>query len=750
MKCWLVLLFAWVFGPLAAIAGPAVVTSGEHPGFTRLVVQFDRPVNWYMGRTLDGYELRLTDERPNYDMAKAFDLIGRSRLAAIWADPKTGDFHIGIACQCYAMPFEFRPGIVVVDLRDGVPPKGSSFEHPLDVPAPPPDPAMQTKYDGSNLAQPKVAVTPDAMLPVYDWTNLTLDHLHAVTGAPMDAAMTTLQSDGLENNPGLEALRVSLMDEIGRGASEGIVDFVKPKKSANPSSGDADPSVHIHLGETPNIIIRQKGKDHAPMSAKGAACISDVQLDIPAWGSSRPVSDQLGPERQGLTGEFDKADPDAVIRAVRFQLFLGFGAEARGLVRTFPDNLPDKVIWDSVARILDDVPDVNSAFAGMEDCDTAASLWATLATPAVLPAGNVGRAAVLRNFSALPPHLRRLLGPRLVKRFLAVNDIAVATSLRDAILRAPGDPGPEIMVMQAEMDRAFGKPGHSEARLEPLSVASGPSSGEALLALVEQRATLGQAVSFEQVQALEAYLKGRLGSADERRFQQVLVLARAASGDFDSAFAESAPMPEVRPVLWRILANAGPDSALLNHATLPLNVPPPPEAKAVASILADRMLGLGLADQAANWLSLADKVPAKLKARVALAQGNGQAALDVLMNDDSFAALTIKAAALQTLNDHKAAADIFAQLGKTREQMSALDQTQVWEVIAKDGSDPWKAVASVVSPLEGNKADTAKELAPNMSATEGPLARNKALVQDSSATRDAIATLLNSVKIPDP
>lgn len=130
-----------LFLPFAAQAAPVQVTSGEHPGFTRLVMQYGGAVNWQLGRTLDGYALRVQEERPDYDLAKAFDLIGKGRLAAIWPDPATGDLHFGIACACYAIPFEFRPGIVVVDLYDGTPPKGSSFEQPLDLPVPAAAPA---------------------------------------------------------------------------------------------------------------------------------------------------------------------------------------------------------------------------------------------------------------------------------------------------------------------------------------------------------------------------------------------------------------------------------------------------------------------------------------------------------------------------------------------------------------------------------------------------------------------------------
>lgn len=720
-------------GLRAAEAGPAIITSGEHPDFTRLVVQFDRPLDWQMGRTLDGYALRLKEERPAYDMTKAFDLIGKSRLAALWVDSKTGDLHLGIACSCYVVPFEFRPGIVVIDLHDGAPPKGSSFEQPIDSPVPAPGPPEEP-----------VPAAPEAMAAsAYNWTDLALqrDGLASGDNAPSNPAKTYFQSP-LVVDHALEPLRQSLIEEMARGASQGIVDMEKPKKVAEEPSDPGDPSVQIHLGETPDLMIHQKGAERAPLTAKGALCITDAQLDIPAWGSSRPIAEQIGPEREGLTVEFDQPEADAVTRAIRFQLYMGFGAEARSLARAFPTALPDRPVWDSMARILDDEPDPSPVFAGMQDCDTAAALWAALGEPEALPMNDVGKAAILRNFSALPAHLRRHLGPRLINRFLATEDIPVATGLRDAILRAPGDPGPEIVLMQAAMARALGSPAEAEQHLEPLAAGPGPSSSDALVDLVEQRAKLGQSVDFEQVQALEEALKEREGSAEAPRYRSALVLARAASGDFDKAFAEAAESPDTLPTLWALLAQAGPDSSLLNHATLSPDQDPPMEARSAAATIAARMLDLGLADQASAWLRLDPQAPNLLAARIALAQGQAQEALSRLQTDTSPAALNVKAAALQAMKDEKGAADVYAQLGMPEAQWAAVGRSQAWDVLAHEGPDPWKNVAAVVAPVAEDPA------AAGPTGADGPLTRNKALVAESAATREAISALLDAVKSP--
>lgn len=728
MRFWFALILAFTFGP--ALAGAAIVNSGEHPGFTRIVMQFDRPVNWQVGRTMDGYALRIQGDRQNYDISKAFDLIGKGRLAALWADPSTGDLHLGIACACYAMPFEFRPGIVVVDLHDGAPPKGSEFEQPLDAPLAP--------------AVLSVSTVPPA--PSYDWADLAVRQMGLEPGKPVETANPRPPTDNLVTfDPSLEPLRLSLFQQMSRGASQGIVEMTMPEAAQDTEHATGDPSVLIHLGETPGLVVRQKGEGDANLTAHGGQCFSDDQLDISVWGSPRPVSDQIGPERQGLTVEFDKPDPDAVARAVRFNLFLGFGAEARGLLRAFPGEFPDVAIWQSMARILDDEGEASTAFIGMEDCDTAAALWAVLATPDVTPKDEIGKASVLRSFSALPPHLRRLLGPRLVERFLGIKDLSAATALRDAVLRAPGDPGPGVVLMEARYALATGKPDQSEAALAPLANAAGPSANDALVALVEQRAMMGQSITYDQVLALEEALKERQGGAEGPRFQRALLLARAGSGDFDGAFAEIDKSPEALPILWQMLSRSGPDSALLSYAVLPEGNDPPPAAKESAGIIAARLLDLGLPAQAERWLGLATAVPDLLKARLRLAMGDPQGTLELLMDDQSAPALAVKADALLALGNGTGAAAIYDELGKADAKWSALSRSQAWDAMAKDGPENWKAVADVIVPPV---APLATEAAP--ATTDGPLARNKALVDESAATRDAITSLLNSVGNPAP
>lgn len=710
----LILLFLFC-GAFPVFARPAIVTAGEHPGFTRVVVQFGGPVDWQLGRGDLGYALRIRPKAPDYDLKNVFNLIGKTRLTATSVDSATGDLMLSLSCACYAMPFEQRPGVVVVDLRDGVAPAGSSFELPLEKRAVALD-------KGKELKSP------------YDWTSLT----PPAPGADMSWAANPGRPNP-EPDPSLERLRLSLIQDLSRGASQGVVEMVVPDQSTDQPSDNTGSAQNIQIGADPrpdpNLVTRQKASAAAPLTAQGAACWSDAQLDIAAWGGQQAVAAQFGPQREGMSAEFDIPDPTAVTRAIRFQLFLGFGAEARSLTRAFTPHATDAPLWRSMAHILDNEAAPAPAFAGMEDCESAAALWATLAEPDTMPISPQGKAALLRSFAALPPHLRRLLGSGLVTRLLKAGDLTLATPLYEATLRAAGDQTPELVLMQAQMDRALGRPEKAIAQVSELAKGPGPGSAEALVDLVEVQAPLGHPITFAQVQALEASLTERLGRPEVPRLQRALVLAKAASGDFDGAFASLETAPDSATIVWQLLAQSAPDSAFLTHASLAPTDPIPPAAIAFFEKIIDRMLNLGLPDQAGLWLAQVPQAKPEMRARVKLAQGNAHSVLTLLRGEDSLAALELKALAHQALGEDKQAADLYGHLGESDRVWHFLRQAGDWQAVAANGPAPWKAVAALVTN-PAPKPDT------------GALSQDKALVDHSVATRDAILALLDHTKLP--
>lgn len=711
------LLALLLFLATPAAAAPVAVTSGEHAGFTRLVFDFGAALDWRFGRTEDGYELAVPGPAPAYDLTGVFRLIGTSRLAAIWADPVSGNLRIGIACACHAMPFEFRPGIVVVDLRDGPPPKGSSFEAALDG-----------RAQGRLAARPapRPRARPERMPDSYDWLALQREK----RGSPAFSVPLSLPESDLTLAP----LRDILLQQLSRGAAQGVVEMARP--GAGPRGGTLPDfaSAQVRIGGGPPLQSDPTGSVHGDLGAEGASCVAADRLDLAGWGDDRPVSEQWAGAMAGLVGEFDRPDPAALTRAVRFQLYLGFGAEARQLLAAFGADLPDAPLWRAMAHLLDDEPSGSAVFAGQLACDGPAALWAMLDTAGLRPGALVNAPAVRLAFSALPLHLRRLLGPRLAEGFLIMDDAESARAIRDAILRSGASAETAVTVMEAGIDLQNGDPDAAEARLRAAVAAGGPEAMGALADLVEMRARRGLPVGPEDVPALESALAERAGSPEAGRIARALIFARAASGDPAGAFALLPDAPDLEPEVWALLAGLGTDAQLLDLAVLP-DSSTPAARPATREQIAARLLDLGLAPAASLWLRDLAVTDPLLRARLDLALGNSRDALRRVAGQDRPEALPLREAALRSLGDGKSLAAVLAAAGDAEGSQRALARGGDWTGLSGAAPSAWQQLGAAAT-------------APDAPPTDTPLAAADQLASASAETRGQITQLLATLPTP--
>jgi hypothetical protein len=125
----------WPIGMLLAalIAAPTTagtirLRSGEHPGFTRLVLDGGTAEGWRLGRAPGGYLLILNGEGWNFDTAKVFARIPRTRLDDVRLGPEPGQLFLSVPCACHASAMETADGKLVIDMKDGPAPADSPFE----------------------------------------------------------------------------------------------------------------------------------------------------------------------------------------------------------------------------------------------------------------------------------------------------------------------------------------------------------------------------------------------------------------------------------------------------------------------------------------------------------------------------------------------------------------------------------------------------------------------------------------------
>lgn len=729
----LVLVF-WILAVGTGLAAPVIVKSGDHDGFTRLVLDYGGAVDWQMGRTGDGYELVVKDQAPVYDVTRVFQFIGKGRLAAVWADPVTHALHIGIACACYAIPFEFRPGIVVIDLRNGAPPSGSSFELAIDGSS---APQIASKAVPKPRPRPRYAPISVAELPQYDWIKSAAKTLQVNT-TRVEGTVGVLPSV----DPALQSLRETMLRQLSRGAAQGVVEFAPIAANRKPyftQSSRLPPSARVSLGELPGVSLGSGLPDHSELAATGEVCISAADLSIAEWGDDRPIKDQMAEAMADLIGEFDRPDQLAVEKAVKFELFLGFGAESRQLAQAFKVDQAANPALQSLSYIMDGEFDPVPAFSGQTACDSPAALWAMLTMPSPDVGAKVNREAVFLAFSDLPIALRRHLGPVLADRFLALNDPQAARTLRDAILRAPGEAGPEVALLQAKLNLKNGDAEAAEQQLVELIADPGPGTLAALIELVDARIAQDLPIETAIVVALEGMLPEQSGAKSDASLQRAVILASAASGDFDRAFQGLSKVPDLNDVtlkVWRILAMIGQNQALLAYAVMPKGQELPRVDAETAHKVTERLLALGMDEDALRWLGQSSP-DALLFAQVYLQRNDPQAALLALADEIAVEALPLRARAISALGDASSAAVIYAKAGDQGSELRALRIAKDWATIGERAPDPWQTVAVRL----GRGPQT-----PEVAA--GPLATGHSLVEQSSVTRKDVTALLASVALP--
>ncbi len=720
-----------------ALAQTGRVTSGEHDGFTRVVIDFGKPVDWQFGRSESGYELRQPDSQMAYDLTSAFALIGKSRLAAIEGPPGTGRIQIGLACTCHAIPFEFRPGIVVIDLKDGPPPKDSVFEAYFALPA---DPAIS-----ASSGRPATSPAANTATASFDWTSDALQKIRVAENQPRAAAPPVAarpETALLPPDPSLQPLRDTLMRQLAQGATQGVVEMADiPPDTGLPATDF--PATQIRIGETRNNISDRLGAQDRAVGATGTVCTQRELLDIASWGSAEtPATDQIAELRRSLSGEFDRTNPENVEKAVKLYLYLGFGAEARQLADAFDLASKDGAVWHALGSLLDDHPDQEHVFAGQAACEGPSALWSFLADDSLVKGDPVNEGAIRLAFTALPLHLRELLGLKLSERFLAIGNENAARALGDSISRATGAAGHEAKLIEAKLNLQRGDADLAEELAGEVLQDPGQDRMQALIAQVEARVAQKRPITADTVVELEAFLRGTEGTTQEARLREILMLAQASSGDFESAFQTLPEFPQQRATLWDLLATLATDDVFLAHAVLDAGTEAPQIPDEIAATLAQRLAGLGLGAPAKQWLNTVQAPDPQLAAEIALLTHDAPAALRHLPAVDDDTTFALRRQALETLGDFPMQAELAAKSGDLPAASMALAKAGDWQGLAKAAPNPWQAVAAEIAPVPPTTSDN-----PDPRKT-GALGQGHALVEAGERTRTAISALLAAVPRP--
>lgn len=795
-----------------AVAGPVEaetlrVRSGEHDGFSRIVLDGAADLGWTLGRIAEGYGLRLEQDSVTYDTGGVFRAIPRDRIAEL-DTAEDGALRLRLGCECHAKAFVTGSGALVIDIADGAAPPGSPYETRLrpatppaqapETPAPHPDTVdtpthadwrpPKTDFRRQDTADPKLAffwrgVVPDAAAP---GTTTGATRVAATDnddeGPPADNSPTApveprteppahaLPAASLPTipDPRVTAAQADLLHQFGRAAAQGLLEVdtarvnlpshnapaqapARPDSAPEPDGWAAEdasaPRLHAETSiDRDSVLVSTK----QPVTADGGTCIGPEELDIADWGDDRPIPAQIAERRQPLVGEFDRSSEDAVLALARLYIHLGFGAEARTVLHAFGTGAEAAGPLADLGMIVDGQrPGAASGLARMTGCDTPAALWAILAWPELPPDADVDQGAVLRAFSALPPHLRRSLGPDLSERLLSVRAEFAARSIRDAIARSPAEATPALSLIDARLDIARGDGAAAEMQVDALARSNDPLSADALVLTIRSKLDRGEAIDRDLTESIAALAYERQDGPTGPVLSQLHILSLGSAGDLAEAFQAlhrwpGAPAPDVQDAtalsLFSMLAGQQDDATFLrgffDQRTLLDSLDPDVGLRLA---LAERLMASGFTAEVRALVSGRagrSENGRRLLAEAALAKFEPELALTELAGLTGATIDNLRAQALTMAGDHRGAAAAFAAAEELTSAGHAAWRSGDWVGVAEHGSDPMRQAVEDFGLIRQDMTPTA-ELDP-----EGELARGRALLRDSQSIRATLDDLL--------
>lgn len=740
---------AAVLVPTLAGAQTVVARSGEHDGFSRIVLQMPQGAEWSLERGERMAQLTVDQQSLRFDTSKVFERIPRTRLTALEQTEPGGALTFTLGCDCAVDEFVQSGRFLVIDIADARP--------------------EETAPGGTDVVE---APAGPLSLPVLPESSLALFKAPAPAAdahdAPSQPAARTTSTAAV--SVGLNRSEERLLEQIDRAMDQGLLEPRRRSEAdesppADHAGKDAELPMEIQSNQVglsvrnalDEGLARVRGNDIP--AADAPTCLSGKLVAVHDWGTERPFSVQVSDLRALLFGEFDRVNPEAVLGLARLYLYFGFGAEAAGVLDLGRQNDLETRIIEALADIMDGEdtrqPD---PFAGQQDCDGDVALWSVLAAGTLARPFNAD--AILLAFARLPAHLKSHLGPSLVRRFSDAGETDMASAILIATTRSGNATDPALIFAEASLDRARGNvEGWSGGMSEVVETGSAQAP-QALIELVEATWESRGAITPDMPVLLDAYALEYRDAAIGPDLRRARVLALSLAGDVAGAQVRLAEVhtedgPEAHDAallpFLTLLVERGSDLDFLRYglpqvATGGRNLP-----EELATALADRLVGLGFAEPAMALL----KAPASeafarerrvLRARAALALNLPNRALVELLGLTGPDADRLKAEAMVRTGDLRQAAQAFLGAGEPEDAARGL-----W-LSGAEGLEP-----GLETTRYGQVADIAARLAVPPSATPAadpdgdippaaPLREARDLIARSSETRGEISQLLALVE----
>ena len=732
----------------AASAQPITVRSGDHDGFTRVVLRLPENTSWQISEEPGLKTISLTRHEAGFDTARVFDIVPREFLVDVRAFPSR--LELVLSCACELNTFVERQRFLVLDILDGPPLTDETAAGSARfIPARP--------ASGFNFG--------DLL-----WSEFSAsDDLDSGSGQAEPTQLKDNASDKDNNSAEMaliEETRQQLLAGLANAASRGIVQPSTPslelatedQQSATSTEifDSSEETVVVVTPELGNIRITSsrdnpQAAQNVDLMTSGALCPSPGRVMVAQWGTDEPFHEQLALSRQALFSEIDRLNEQAAVDLTRLYIFFGFGAEAKQTLALSEDLAAAHPELMDLADVMENGFARNPRFIHrFSDCDSDLALWAAMAAQE-LPADQVlNEAAALRALAALPDHLQRFIAPALSKRLAEHGSLEAASiALRNIEWNNEQETHGQNMA-RATIEAESGNSDQAEALLEDVIEDNAEETPEAMMAFVESRLAEGETIPADVALLIETYAFERRESPIGQELQRTHVIASAYSGQFSKAFeALQSPLIKDDPeffsevqshVFSALSANADDIEFLDGFFT---EFPDTAAQLSTSSIEAttSRLLALGFTteveqifrelptDGMNNALRL-------IHAKALLELRQPEAASTVLSLVDTADSTALRAEALAQLGENREAFDLFQSVDANEDAMKSAWLANEWsELVPSD------------TPVLGSARGLSEEDIPTIPERDGMLQSITSAVEQSDSARTTLQEILESLPV---
>lgn len=431
---------------------PITARSGEHRGFSRIVVYLEPSQAWEGVRLGDELIITIPGNDEGFSTGSVFERIARDRISRI--ESSKSQLRIFLACDCSSEFYHRDDGLLVVDVID--------------------KPEADAVNSAVNLADLEAGYSSDGIrngTRATPWFKLD-QRPYIIFDLPTSESGDRLVGEYLLH-PSQEK------ESVSQGTDQLVFNVL-------------DRQARIYdAGRDGRIEVRSAGIE---------SCGRNYDLAASNWVFGRDFSEDLRSVRGDLLGEFDRIDQGKLVKLVKLHLFHGLIDEALLISESLDLSGEENRFVSDVVRIL--VGDSGALAGRILECGRESDFWKVLAANDLKSPDLAEQQSLLSILDSLPVGLQIVVAPKLLYLLSADGYRTSANAVVNQIERKVLNSNPVVLI-GAEGGEIFGLD-----QLEAYAVArsNSPQSPEAIFAYFQFETGLGLAKDREIMSLASTYL----------------------------------------------------------------------------------------------------------------------------------------------------------------------------------------------------------------------------------------------------